>query len=231
VEPALQTDSDSSQAVGVQPTGQPSVVVVMPAYNAALTLERTYDDIPHDIVHHIILVDDVSQDETVDIAHHLGLDVAVHKQNRGYGGNQKTCYDRALEMGADIIIMLHPDYQYDATPVAGELADGARVQVGDLVVEAVATPGHSVGHMAYFVHDGVRSDLFTGDTLFFGGRIALQNIWDCDLRTHLESLKRLGEHRFDGLFPGHLTFTVTEGERHLRIALDAIDRGGIPPVL
>ena len=87
------------------------------------------------------------------------------------------------------------------------------------------------------VHHGTRSgaargaDLFTGDTLFFGGRIVLQSIWDCDLRSHLESLRRLAEHRFNGLFPGHLTFTVTDGERHLRIALDAIDRGGIPPLL
>jgi glycosyltransferase involved in cell wall biosynthesis len=89
----------------------------MPAYNAAPTLQRTYRDIPHDIVDHIILVDDVSQDDTVQIAKGLGLDVVVHRQNRGYGGNQKTCYDRALEIGADIVVMLHPDYQYDATRI------------------------------------------------------------------------------------------------------------------
>jgi len=117
MEPSLQADTDIAKDAETRPTEQSTIVVVMPAYNAALTLERTYDDIPHDIVHHIILVDDVSQDETVEIARHLGLDVAVHKQNRGYGGNQKTCYDRALEMGADIIIMLHPDYQYDATRI------------------------------------------------------------------------------------------------------------------
>ena len=93
------------------------VVVVMPAYNAALTLERTYADIPHDIVDRIILVDDVSRDETVDVARQLGLDVIIHRQNRGYGGNQKTCYDAALEAGADIVVMLHPDYQYDATRI------------------------------------------------------------------------------------------------------------------
>ena len=69
----------------------------MPAYNAALTLERTYADIPHDLVHRIILVDDVSRDETVEIARQLGLDVIIHSQNRGYGGNQKTCYDAALD--------------------------------------------------------------------------------------------------------------------------------------
>ena len=89
----------------------------MPAYNAAKTLERTYDDIPQDLVDHVILVDDVSHDETVEIARRLGLEVIVHRQNLGYGGNQKTCYDRALEWGADVVVMLHPDYQYDATRI------------------------------------------------------------------------------------------------------------------
>jgi glycosyltransferase involved in cell wall biosynthesis len=95
----------------------PRVVIVMPAYNAAKTLGRTYADIPHPIVDRIILVDDVSHDETVDIARNLGLDVIVHRQNRGYGGNQKTCYGAALEAGADVVVMLHPDYQYDATRI------------------------------------------------------------------------------------------------------------------
>jgi glycosyltransferase involved in cell wall biosynthesis len=93
------------------------VVIVMPAYNAAKTLERTYADIPHAIVDRIILVDDVSRDQTVDIARNLGLEVIVHRQNRGYGGNQKTCYAAALEAGADVVVMLHPDYQYDATRI------------------------------------------------------------------------------------------------------------------
>jgi glycosyltransferase involved in cell wall biosynthesis len=95
----------------------PKVVIVMPAYNAARTLERTYADIPQDLVDHVILVDDVSGDETVEIARRLGLEVIVHRQNLGYGGNQKTCYDRALEWGADVVVMLHPDYQYDATRI------------------------------------------------------------------------------------------------------------------
>jgi glycosyltransferase involved in cell wall biosynthesis len=99
------------------PSERPRLVIVMPAYNAAKTLERTYADIPHDIVHRIILVDDVSRDETVDVARQLGLDVIIHRQNRGYGGNQKTCYEAALEAGADIVVMLHPDYQYDATRI------------------------------------------------------------------------------------------------------------------
>jgi glycosyltransferase involved in cell wall biosynthesis len=94
-----------------------NVVIVMPAYNAARTLERTYADIPHAIVGKIILVDDVSRDETVDVAQQLGLDVIIHQQNLGYGGNQKTCYDAALAAGADVVVMLHPDYQYDATRI------------------------------------------------------------------------------------------------------------------
>ncbi len=98
------------------------VVVVMPAYNAARTLQRTYADIPHEVVDRIILVDDVSGDETVEIARALGLDIIVHHQNLGYGGNQKTCYDAALEAGAEVVVMLHPDYQYDATRIPALIA-------------------------------------------------------------------------------------------------------------
>ena len=90
----------------------------MPAYNAARTLERTYADIPHDLVdRRSSWWTTCPQDETVEIARQLGLDVIIHAQNRGYGGNQKTCYDAALEAGADIVVMLHPDYQYDATRI------------------------------------------------------------------------------------------------------------------
>jgi glycosyltransferase involved in cell wall biosynthesis len=108
---------------------QKRVVVVMPAYNAARTLERTYHDIPQSIVDKIILVDDVSRDDTVAVAARLGLDVIIHRQNLGYGGNQKTCYDAALADGADAVIMLHPDYQYDATRIpalVGPILDGEK---------------------------------------------------------------------------------------------------------
>jgi glycosyltransferase involved in cell wall biosynthesis len=88
------------------------VVTVMPAYNAAQTIERTYAEIDRDVVDEIILVDDASHDTTVDEARRLGLHVVVHPRNRGYGGNQKTCYTAALDLGADIVVMLHPDYQY-----------------------------------------------------------------------------------------------------------------------
>jgi glycosyltransferase involved in cell wall biosynthesis len=89
------------------------VIVVMPAYNAAQTLERTLDDIPRDWVDEIILVDDRSRDDTVELAKKLGLRVFVHDKNMGYGGNQKTCYTEALKLGGEIMIMVHPDHQYD----------------------------------------------------------------------------------------------------------------------
>ena len=89
------------------------VVAVLPAYNAARTLENTVDDIPRDLVDDIIVVDDASSDRTVEIARGLGLKTYVHPNNRGYGGNQKTCYRHALDLGADIVVMVHPDHQYD----------------------------------------------------------------------------------------------------------------------
>jgi glycosyltransferase involved in cell wall biosynthesis len=104
------------------PPEDKKVVIVMPAYNAARTLERTYRDIPHELIARVILVDDVSRDDTVAVARQLGLDVIIHRQNLGYGGNQKTCYDAALEAGADAVVMLHPDYQYDATRIPALVA-------------------------------------------------------------------------------------------------------------
>jgi len=94
----------------------------MPAYNAEQTLERTYADIPGGLVDHIILVDDLSRDQTVEVATRLGLEVHTHSQNRGYGGNQKTCYDAALAAGAEIVVMLHPDYQYDGARIPDLIA-------------------------------------------------------------------------------------------------------------
>ena len=89
------------------------VVVVLPAYNAAKTIEITFNEIDFNIVDDVILVDDRSKDDTVEVGKKLGIKpIVVHEQNKGYGGNQKTCYNKALEIGADIVIMLHPDYQY-----------------------------------------------------------------------------------------------------------------------
>ncbi|MCC6447954.1 MAG: glycosyltransferase family 2 protein, partial [Chitinophagaceae bacterium] len=89
------------------------IIVVLPAYNAAKTLEQTYSEIPFDIVDDVVLVDDVSNDNTVEVAEKLGIKhIIKHDQNKGYGGNQKSCYNKAMELNADIVVMLHPDYQY-----------------------------------------------------------------------------------------------------------------------
>lgn len=104
------------------------LVVVLPAYNAEKTLAQTYAEIPFDIVDEVVLVDDASRDETVKLAKRLGIrHVIQHERNKGYGGNQKTCYDTALALGADIVVMLHPDYQYTPkllTAMASIIANG-----------------------------------------------------------------------------------------------------------
>jgi glycosyltransferase involved in cell wall biosynthesis len=103
------------------------LVVVLPAYNAEKTLEATYEEIPHHIVDEVLLVDDKSSDRTIEVARKLGILTFVHEQNLGYGGNQKTCYTEALKLGADIVVMLHPDYQYTPkliTAMASLIAEG-----------------------------------------------------------------------------------------------------------
>lgn len=94
------------------------MIVIMPAYNAALTLRKTYDELPHEYVDEVILVDDASRDETVRVAEELGIKTVIHTENKGYGGNQKTCYREALRHGADITVMVHADYQYSPRLVA-----------------------------------------------------------------------------------------------------------------
>ncbi|NNC95075.1 MAG: glycosyltransferase family 2 protein [Chitinophagales bacterium] len=104
------------------------VVVVLPAYNAAQTLEKTYREIPMDLVDEVVLVDDASNDETVEVADRIGIKhIISHEKNRGYGGNQKSCYAKALSLNADIVIMLHPDYQYTPLlirPIVGIIGEG-----------------------------------------------------------------------------------------------------------
>lgn len=111
----------------------PRVSVVMPAYNAEKTLKQTVEAITPGVVDEIILVDDASQDNTVEVARELGLHVVVHPDNRGYGGNQKTCYRTALERGADIIVMIHPDFQYDPSR-AGDMVQPIKDGKADAVL-------------------------------------------------------------------------------------------------
>ncbi|MEJ2744539.1 MAG: glycosyltransferase family 2 protein [bacterium] len=121
------------------------IAVVLPAYNAAKTLEKTYSEIPKDVVDEILLTDDGSRDDTVSVARQLGIEVHVHTENRGYGGNQKTCYQKALDKGADIVIMLHPDYQYPPrliTAMAGLITSGMfDVVLGSRILGGMALKG------------------------------------------------------------------------------------------
>ncbi|MCQ8277131.1 glycosyltransferase family 2 protein [Acetobacteraceae bacterium KSS8] len=123
------------------------VAVVLPAYNAARTLERTCAEIPRDVVDDVILCDDASRDETVRIAEALGLHVIRHDRNRGYGGNQKTCYAAALERGADIVVMLHPDYQYTPTLVPAMAAMLASGQYDGVLASRILGKGALAGGM------------------------------------------------------------------------------------
>jgi glycosyltransferase involved in cell wall biosynthesis len=121
------------------------IVVVMPAYNAEKTLKKTYDEIPKGIVDEIFVIDDHSTDRTARVAEELGIEAYVHEENKGYGANQKTCYKEALKKKADIIIMLHPDYQYPPkliTAMAGTIASGMfDVVLGSRILGGTALKG------------------------------------------------------------------------------------------
>lgn len=121
------------------------LVVVMPAYNAERTLGKTFAGLPHDIIDEVLLTDDSSHDGTVALANELGIQVRIHPTNRGYGANQKTCYQAALDLGADIIVMIHPDYQYDPRLVrsmSSLLAEGVHdVVIGSRILGGEAVKG------------------------------------------------------------------------------------------
>jgi glycosyltransferase involved in cell wall biosynthesis len=126
---------------------RPKVVVVMPAYNAGRTLRMTYEELPKEAVSLVILVDDGSTDATLEIARELGLEIFVHNKNYGYGANQKTCYTEALRAGADVVVMVHPDYQYDPTLVpqmiepilhgAADVVLGSRLKAGSALAQGM----------------------------------------------------------------------------------------------
>jgi glycosyltransferase involved in cell wall biosynthesis len=121
------------------------IVVVMPAYNAEKTLRMTWDELPHEVVDEVVLVDDASGDSTVRMARELGVRTFVHQQNKGYGANQKTCYREALRLGADIVVMIHPDYQYSprlVTAMASMIVSGHYdVVLGSRILGGTALKG------------------------------------------------------------------------------------------
>jgi glycosyltransferase involved in cell wall biosynthesis len=148
-----------------------TVMVVMPAYRAAKTLEVTWQAIPHDVVDHVVLVDDASGDDTVSRARELGIPVFLHEANLGYGGNQKTCYRLALERNADIVVMLHPDYQYEprlVTAMAGMIASG----VYDMVIGSrILGRGALIGGMPWWKY--VANRLLTAfENLLLGAKLS-----------------------------------------------------------
>ena len=142
------------------------LIIVLPAYNAELTLKRTYDEIPLDIVDDVVLVDDTSMDKTTELAKQIGIKHVIrHEKNKGYGGNQKTCYDKALELNADIIIMLHPDYQYTPKliPAMAEIIAGGLYPV--VLGSRILGKGALKGGMPFYKYVFNRMLTFTQNIL------------------------------------------------------------------
>src|SRR5512135_3324264 len=121
------------------------LIVIMPAYNAEKTLRQTYEELPHQYVDEVILVDEASRDDTATVARELGIETIIHPENKGYGGNQKTCYGEALGHGADIVVMVHPDYQYSprlVTAMASMITSGHYdVVLGSRILGGTALKG------------------------------------------------------------------------------------------
>lgn len=141
------------------------VGVVLPAYNAARTLERTVDEIPRDVVDDVILTDDASVDETAALARYLGLHTIRHDHNRGYGGNQKTCYRAALERGADIVVMLHPDYQYSPRLISAMASMIASGHYDAVLASRILGNGALVGGMPLYKYISNRALTFVQNIL------------------------------------------------------------------
>lgn len=161
-----------------------------------------------------------------ELAERLDLAVVAHPIAAGFireGDERGISLDVAKQAGA------YPaDYHFRASPVHREVREGDRVRVGDLELEVLETPGHCSGHVTYVLrHDGQVS-IFSGDTIFFGGQVILQHIWDCSLAESIQSIEKLAALSPDGFFPGHLLFTLREGRREIEPAMERI-RHLLPP--
>jgi glycosyltransferase involved in cell wall biosynthesis len=175
------------------------VVVVLPAYNAAQTLEQTYREIPTGIVDEVLLVDDASHDETVALARRLGIPTLVHEENRGYGANQKTCYREALRRGADIIIMLHPDYQYSPKLITA-MASMLGVGLYDLVLGSrILGRGALAGGMPRYKYVANRALTFI-ENLALGLKLSEYHTGYRGFRREVLSRLPLAENSDDFLF-------------------------------
>jgi len=205
------------------------VVVVMPAYNAEGTLRRTYDEVmAQGVVDHVIVVDDVSRDRTVAVARTLpGVQVLVHERNRGYGGNQKTCYRAALDAGADIVIMVHPDYQYTPKLIPA-MASMIRTGLYDCVLASRILGGHAVkGGMPVWRYVANRALTLFGN-IFLGAKLSEYHTgYRAFSRRLLESLP-LDRNSDDFVFDNQMLaqviwagYTVAEVSCPTRYATDA----------
>jgi hydroxyacylglutathione hydrolase len=158
-----------------------------------------------------------------------GLKVATSKGGADWlrsGDEQKCSLDMGKKGG-----YYEPHYRMEPCPVDIELVDGQVVEVGDLKIKAIDAPGHSSAHMIFTMEDRGKNYLFSGDALFFGGKILLQSIWDCHLQAHLRSIRNMSGLGVDVFLPGHGCFSMTDGQRHIEEAIGWMERCLVPPSL
>ncbi len=185
------------------------VVVVLPAYNAEKTLERTYLEIPKDIVDNVILVDDQSRDYTVRVARRLGLTPIIHPRNRGYGGNQKTCYEEAMKHGADITIMLHPDYQYSPKLIPSMAFLIASGEYDVVLASRILGAGALKGGMPFYKYVSNRCLTFV-ENLLLGHKLSEYHTgyraFSREVLTHLPLLENSDDFVFDNQMLAQIIF-------------------------
>ena len=152
--------------------------------------------------------------------------VYIHRE---WAATMRSGDEEAISLHEAKRVGLYPtDYRFQACPVDVELCEGVKVDLGDLTLEVIETPGHCSGHVSFLMtHEGKRI-LFSGDLVFFGGKILLQNIPDCDLQAQIASLKKVRDLEIDMFFPGHLTFSLRNGQRHIDEALKFVGRAPHP---
>ena len=189
------------------------IAVVLPAYNAAKTLKKTYDEIPLSIVDDIILVDDCSTDATIQIAKELSMHTIMHDKNLGYGGNQKTCYKQAIDRGADIVIMLHPDYQYSPKLLVAMAAMISSGHYDAVIASRILGKGALVGGMPVYKYIANRA-LTLFENILLGIKLSEYHsgyrAWSADLLKSLPLEKCSNDFIFDNQM---LALTVYSGFR------------------
>lgn len=179
------------------------VMVVLPAYNAGRTLEKTINEIPMELVDDLLLVDDASGDDTVEVATRLGIPVVVHPENRGYGGNQKTCYSEALSRGADIVTMLHPDYQYSPKLISAMLPLVASGQFDIVLGSRILGEGALAGGMPVYKYVSNRA-LTAFENIFLGLKLSEYHTGYRTFTREVLSTLPLGECSDDFVFDNQI---------------------------